>query len=155
MDIQQLRKELEADEGVKMENGQHVTYKCSADKLTFGIGHMVLKSDPEYNQPVGTPVSADRVTECFDRDIESVIEDCNRLYPQFDSLPEDCQLIIANMMFNLGLPTLSKFKNMKKHVDEEDWEMAAAEMENSRWARQLPNRSGRLIERMRILAIPF
>lgn len=150
MNLQKLREELEADEGIK-----YVTYKCSADKLTFGVGHMVLESDPEYNQPVGTPVSADRVTECFDRDIESVIEDCQRLYSQFDSLPEDCKLIIANMMFNLGLPTLSKFKNMKKHVDEEDWELAAAEMEDSKWARQLPNRSSRLVERMRLLAVPF
>ena len=150
MDIEKLREELEADEGCK-----YVTYKCTADKLTFGIGHMVLESDPEYNQPVGTAVSADRVTECFDKDIESVIEDCNRLYSDFDDLPEEVQLIVANMMFNLGLPTLSKFKNMKKHIDDKDWELAASEMENSRWARQLPNRSGRLIDRMRILAIPF
>tara|TARA_B100001094_G_C17775148_1_gene597008 strand:- start:29 stop:469 length:441 start_codon:yes stop_codon:yes gene_type:complete len=144
MNIQKLREELEADEGIK-----YVTYKCSADKLTFGVGHMVLESDPEYNQPVGTAVSADRVTECFNRDIESVIEDCQRLYSQFDSLPEDCKLIIANMMFNLGLPTLSKFKDMKAAIDAEQWSAAADAMLDSKWAKQLPNRSGRLITRMR------
>ena len=150
MNIEKLRTELESDEG-----NEKCTYTCSQDRVTFGIGHLVLPDDPEYSQPIGTPVSEDRITECFDRDIESVIEDCQRLYSQFDGLPEDCKLIIANMMFNLGLPTLSKFKNMKKHVDEEEWELAASEMENSKWARQLPNRSSRLVDRMRLLAVPF
>lgn len=150
MNLQKLQEELTADEGCKF-----VTYKCTEDKLTFGIGHLVLESDPEYNLPVGTVVSPDRVTECFDRDIQSVLADCERLYPDFYSLPEEAQLIIANMMFNLGLPTLSKFKNMKKHVDEEDWEMAANEMENSRWFKQVPNRAERLVDRMRMLSVPF
>ena len=150
MNLQKLQEELTADEGCKF-----VTYRCTEDKLTFGIGHLVLESDPEYNLPVGTTVSADRVAECFDKDIQSVLTDCERLYPDFYSLPEEAQLIIANMMFNLGLPTLSKFKKMKKHVDEEDWEMAANEMENSRWFRQVPNRAERLVDRMRMLAIPF
>ena len=98
MNIQKLREELEADEGIK-----YVTYKCSADKLTFGVGHMVLESDPEYNQPVGTPVSSDRVTECFDRDVGTVIEESKRLYPQFDNLPEEVKLIIPFFPFCLYL----------------------------------------------------
>ena len=144
MNIQKLREELEADEGIK-----YVTYKCSADKLTFGVGHMVLESDPEYNQPVGTAVSADRVTECFNRDVGTVIEESKRLYPQFDNLPEEVKLIICNMLFNLGLPTLSKFKDMQAAINDRLWDEAADAMLDSKWARQLPNRSGRLIARMR------
>jgi len=144
MNVDQLRKELEIDEGIK-----HVTYMCSADRLTFGIGHLVLPDEPEYNQPVGTPVGADRVTECFDRDVGTVIEESKRLYPQFDNLPEEVKLIICNMLFNLGLPTLSKFKDMKAAIDAEQWSAAADAMLDSKWARQLPNRSGRLITRMR------
>ena len=144
MNVDQLRKELEIDEGIK-----HVTYMCSADRLTFGIGHLVLPDEPEDNQPVGTPVGADRVTECFDRDVGTVIEESKRLYPQFDNLPEEVKLIICNMLFNLGLPTLSKFKNMQAAINDRLWDQAADAMADSRWARQLPNRSGRLIERMR------
>jgi hypothetical protein len=44
---------------------------------------------------------------------------------------------------------------MKKHVDEEEWELAANEMESSRWFRQVPNRAERLVDRMRMLAVPF
>ena len=144
MNVDQLRKELEIDEGIK-----HVTYKCSADRLTFGIGHLVLPDEPEYNQPVGTPVSSDRVTECFDRDVGTVIEESKRLYPQFDNLPEEVKLIICNMLFNLGLPTLSKFKDMQAAINDRLWDEAAGAMLDSKWARQLPNRAGRLIARMR------
>lgn len=144
MNIEQLRLELELDEGCK-----YVTYKCSEDRLTFGIGHLVLPDDPEYDQPVGTAVSSDRVTECFDKDVGTVIAESKKLYPQFDSLPEEVKLIICNMLFNLGLPTLSKFKDMKAAIDAEQWSAAADAMLDSKWARQLPNRSGRLITRMR------
>ena len=144
MNIEQLRTELESDEGCVFS-----TYTCSEDRVTFGIGHLVLPDDPEYNQPIGSPVSADRVTECFDRDIGTVIAESQRLYPQFDNLPEEVKLIICNMLFNLGFPTLSKFKDMKAAIDDRLWDEAADAMADSRWAKQLPNRSGRLIERMR------
>ena len=147
MNIEQLRKELEVDEGVKYEiYNDHLGYP------TFGIGHLVLDTDPEYGEEVGTPVSEDRVAEAFDKDVEIVIDDCERLYPDFDELPEECQLIIANMMFNMGRPRLSKFKGMKAGVDSRDWNKAADEMIDSAWYRQVPNRAGRLVKRMRALA---
>src|SRR6056300_1435103 len=147
MNIDQLRKELEVDDGVKYEiYNDHLGYP------TFGIGHLVIDNDPEYGQEVGTSVSEDRVAEAFDNDVETVIDDCKKLYPDFDELPEECQLIIANMMFNMGRPRLSKFKGMKAGVDSQDWNKAADEMIDSAWYRQVPNRAGRLVKRMRALA---
>jgi GH24 family phage-related lysozyme (muramidase) len=147
MNIDQLRKELEVDEGVKYEiYNDHLGYP------TFGIGHLVIDTDPEYGEEVGTPVSEDRVAEAFDKDVEIVIDDCEKLYPDFDELPEECKLIIANMMFNMGRPRLSKFKGMKAGVDSRDWNKAADEMIDSAWYRQVPNRAGRLVKRMRALA---
>ena len=47
MDIDQLRKELEADEGCKHEIYlDHLGYK------TFGIGHLCKATDPENNMAV-------------------------------------------------------------------------------------------------------
>ena len=51
----------------------------------------------------------ERVDECFVNDIEKVIEDCTILYDDFYVLPEEAQLIIANMMFNLGQTKTIKF----------------------------------------------
>ena len=144
MNIQQLRKQLEIDEGVK--------YDIYLDHLglpTFGIGHLVTKTDPESGQAVGTSISKERVAECFDMDVQSVINDCNKLYEDFENLPEEVQQIIANMMFNMGYTRLSKFKGMKRGVDSLNWNQAADEMVDSRWYRQVTNRANRLVERMR------
>ena len=147
MNIEQLRKELEVDEGVKYEiYNDHLGYP------TFGIGHLVRDTDPEAGAALGTPVTEDRVIEAFNEDVETVLSDCAILYDDFDELPEEAQLIIANMMFNLGRPRLSKFKGMKAGVDARDWKKAADEMVDSAWYRQVPNRAGRLVARMKALA---
>ena len=104
MNIDTLKDELIADEGVKYEIYlDHLGYK------TFGIGHLCRAKDPENDMEVGTEVSKERVDECFAEDIEKVIDDCTILYDDFYILPEEAQLIIANMMFNLGRPRLVNF----------------------------------------------
>jgi lysozyme len=144
MNIEKLREEIELDEGCKYE-----VYLDHLGLPTFGIGHLVLDTDPEYGEPAGTNVSKERVSECFNKDVGTVIKDCQRLYPNFDSLPEEVQLIIANMMFNMGYPRLRKFKGMKAGVDSRDWQKAADEMVDSKWYHQVTNRAERLVQRMR------
>tara|TARA_Y100000401_G_C8244263_1_gene184686 strand:+ start:272 stop:724 length:453 start_codon:yes stop_codon:yes gene_type:complete len=144
MDLEILKKELTEDEGCKNEIYlDHLGYK------TFGIGHLVKAKDPENDMDVGTPVSDQRVAECFAEDIDKVIEDCIILYDDFYTLPDEVQLIIANMMFNLGRPRLTAFRKMKAAVDDHNWIEAAIQMEDSKWAKQVPNRANRLCDRMR------
>ena len=147
MDIEKLREQLEIDEGVV-----HEIYLDHLGYPTFGIGHLVRESDPEHGANVGTKVDEARCIEAFNQDVESVIKDCLILYPDFDDLPEEVQQIVANMMFNMGRPRLSKFKGMKAGVDARDWEKAADEMVDSSWYRQVTNRADRLVVRMRSLA---
>ena len=147
MNKDQLREELAEDEGCKFE-----IYLDHLGLPTFGIGALIKEHDPEYGQPVGTPVSEDRVRKRFNLDIAVTIEDCQVLYDDFDDLPEEAQLVIANMCFNMGRSRLSKFKGMKAGVDDRDWERAADEMVDSRWHDQVPNRAKRLVKRIRDLA---
>ena len=144
MNLDILRKQLEIDEGVK-----HDIYLDHLGYPTFGIGHLITKADPESGQAVGTTVSDERVQSAFETDVVSVIEDCKKLYDDFDELPEEAQQIIANMMFNMGRTRLSKFRGMKRGVDARDWNAAADEMVDSRWYRQVTNRADRLVQRMR------
>jgi len=146
MNIEQLREQLEIDEGVKYE-----VYLDHLGYPTFGIGHLVREADPEHGCEVGTSVSADRVAEAFEQDVQTVLSDCTKLYSNFDDLPEEAQQIIANMMFNLGYTRLSKFKGMKAGVDACDWNRAADEMVDSAWYKQVPNRAKRLVNRMRAI----
>jgi|TARA_R110000787_G_scaffold21079_3_gene62654 lysozyme len=147
MNTNELREQLEIDEGVKYE-----VYKDHLGYPTFGIGHLILDSDPEYGSEVGTAVSADRVIEAFEQDVKTVLQDCEILYPDFESLPETVQQVIANMMFNMGRPRLSKFKGMKRGVDARDWNSTAFEMVDSGWYRQVTNRAERLVQRIKALA---
>ncbi len=147
MNIEKLREEIAADEGEV-----HEIYLDHLGLPTFGIGHLVRDDDPESGLPVGTPVDNDRVVEAFESDIETVLSDCNKLYPDFNDLPEEAKRVIANMMFNMGRPRLSKFKGMKSGVDARDWNRAADEMVDSRWYRQVTNRADRLVTRVRALA---
>ena len=148
MDIDKLREEIAYDEGSVNE-----IYLDHLGLPTFGIGHLVLDSDSEYGQEVGTPVSEDRCNSAFDSDVQTVLSDCERLYPDFNDLPEEVQLIVANMMFNMGRPRLSKFKGMKRGVDARDWNSAADEMVDSAWYRQVTKRADRLVARMRAVQI--
>jgi lysozyme len=144
MNIDKLRKELERDEGVKYE-----VYLDHLGYPTFGIGHLITDDDPECGTSVGTEVTEYRVKEAFEIDVETVLTDCERLYVQFEHLPEEVQLIIANMMFNMGATKLSKFRGMKRGVDERDWLAAANEMVDSLWYKQVTNRAERLVKRMK------
>ena len=144
MDINQLRLELGQDEGC--------IYEVYLDHLgypTFGIGHLITNRDSEYGWSVGTDVDEYRVQEVFKEDVKTVLSDCEKLYDYFYNLPEEVQLIIANMMFNMGYTRLSKFRGMKRGVDSRNWEEAADEMVDSRWYNQVTNRADRLVVRMR------
>lgn len=143
MNIEQLKETLKVDEGVVYE-----IYNDHLGFATFGIGHLVLESDPEFGQAVGTPVSEERVDECFEKDVESVISDCKKLHDGWDGYPEEVKQIVANMMFNMGLTRLSKFKKHNSALQSGDWKTAAVEGRDSRWYKQVTNRAERLMERL-------
>jgi lysozyme len=143
MNIERVQKQLEIDEGV--------VYEIYTDHLgypTFGIGHLITKNDPEFEEPVGTPVSKERVDSVFAVDIKIAEDECKVLYKFWEELPEEVQEILVNMMFNLGRPRLSKFKKMTAALEMGDWKTAAIEGRDSRWYNQVGNRAERLMTRM-------
>ena len=143
MDINKLKETLKIDEGVVYEiYNDHLGYP------TFGIGHLVLEGEPEHGLSVGTPVTEERVDECFERDVEYVLNDCRILHEDFDSYPEEVKQIIANMMFNMGRTRLTNFRKHNAALKEGDWKTAAVEGRDSRWYRQVTNRAERLMKRL-------
>lgn len=146
MNIEAVFEQLKIDEGVE--------YKVYLDHLgypTFGVGHLVLKSDPEYGSEVGTAVSEERVAECFDKDFNTAVDECYQLYGPgtFNNFPGEVQEILINMLFNMGRPRLSKFINFNTALINQDWVKASEEMVDSVWYRQVGNRAKRLVERMK------
>ncbi len=143
MDINKLKETLKIDEGVVYEiYNDHLGYP------TFGIGHLVLEGEPEHGLSVGTPITEERVDECFERDVEYVLNDCRILHEDFDNYPEEVKQIIANMMFNMGRTRLTNFRKHNAALKEGDWKTAAVEGRDSRWYRQVTNRAERLMKRL-------
>lgn len=147
MNLEQLRMQLEYDEGCEYE-----VYLDHLGLPTFGIGHLVTENDEEYGCEVGTAVAEDRVREVFEDDIQITIDECMRLYDNWTDLPDEVQLILANMMFNMGRPRLSGFKKFNAAIANKEWEEASEEMIDSKWYRQVTNRAERLVKRMRNVA---
>lgn len=144
MNRENIFEQLKIDEGaVYAIYEDHLGYK------TFGIGHLVLPFDPEYNQAIGTPVSPKRVKECFEKDLEIAISECAVLYGEaWNKFPDEVQEVLVNMLFNLGRPRLSKFNNFNKKLCEGDYVGAAPEGRDSIWYRQVGNRAERLMKRL-------
>lgn len=146
MNLEQLQIELAADEGCKLE-----IYLDHLGYPTVGIGHLITEDDELYGFEVGSEVSQEHVDDLFHADVQRTLRDCEFLYSDFNDLPEEAQLIIANMCFQLGRPRLSGFKKMKAAVDSRDWREASRQMLDSKWAKQTPNRASRLSHRMAAL----
>lgn len=139
MNVKKLRDQLKIDEGVKYEiYNDHLGYP------TFGIGHLITEKDIEYGLPIGTKVDEWRVNEVFDADVKLYINETKKVFPDLDDKPDNIQLVLVNMCFNLGAPRLSKFKKFIAAIDDQQWSEAAVEMMDSRWAKQVGLRAERL-----------
>jgi len=143
LDREAVFEQLKVDEGVVYE-----VYHDHLGLPTFCVVHLVLESDPEYGEDVGFPVSEERVKECFEKDLDTAISECEVLYEDFGNWPDEVQQILVNMMFNMGRTRLSGFKNFKKALEEQDWKQAAIEGRDSKWYRQVTNRAERLMSRL-------
>lgn len=144
MNKERVFEQLKIDEGVKYE-----IYKDHLGYPTFGVGHLIVKDDPEYGEPEGTEISEDRVWEAFEKDLHIAECECVALYNnKFMTWPDEVQEILVNMMFNMGRTRLSKFKNFRSALEERDWKRAAVEGRDSLWYRQVTNRAERLMARL-------
>ena len=145
MNREAVYNQLKLDEGVEYE-----IYKDHLGYPTFGVGHLITKDDNEDDEPMGAIVSEERVRECFERDLDTSISECEVLYGEreFKNLPDEVQQVLVNMMFNMGRPRLSGFKKFNAAIKDHDWTTAAVEGRDSRWHKQVTNRAERLMVRL-------
>jgi lysozyme len=143
VDRNKLLEEITRDEGCVNE-----VYEDHLGYATFGVGHLIKKTDPEFGEDVGIAVSEERVQECLSSDIDTVCKELDKNMEWWKDLSDNRRRILANMCFNLGYTRLSKFKKFIAALQEQNWETAAVEMMDSRWATQVGARATRLRDRM-------
>jgi len=116
-------------------------YKCSAGKTTIGVGRNLDDRG----------ISNDESELMLTNDIETSINALMDMFGWsiFCTLSEKRQTVLIDLVFNLGQTRFLKFKKMIQAVKNNDFEEAAKQILESRYARQLPNRSQRNADMMR------
>lgn len=132
MDLERLKRTLKAHEGTgKVIKGRFFPYKCPSGKLTIGYGRNI--------EDVG--ISEIEAEFMLENDINAAIQLCKIMFFNFDMIDNVRQEVLVNMMFNMGYSTFSQFKKFKAAVEAENWNVAAKEMENSKWFKQVGQRA--------------
>lgn len=113
-------------------------YKCTAGKTTIGYGRNL--------DDVG--ISNVEAELMLTNDVISVIARLTSL-PVYNALDDVRRGAIVNMTFNIGFSGVMKFAKMWNCLALKDYHGAAAEMLNSKWAKQVGERAQELAEQMR------
>ena len=124
--IEALKAHLIAREGLRLK-----PYKCPQGKLTLGVGRNIEDNG----------ITTEEAMYLLTNDIHNTIEEWEYVFEDFPDLPVNAQLVLADMCFNLGLPTLLEFKKMLKAIEEEKWEEAGKQVLDSRYAKQVGERA--------------
>jgi len=132
--MDQLTEQLKKHEGFRSK-----PYLCSAGKLTIGYGRNL--------DDVG--VSRSEAFELLRQDIARARWDVEKNIECANKLNIPRQDVLINMCFNLGIYNLLLFKKMIAALEKRDYDEAAKQMLNSRWAVQVGYRAVELAEQMR------
>lgn len=89
------------------------------------------------------------ITNLYKFSLNKAYNDAKSIFKNFDSLPEEAQMVLLDMSFNLGGPRLKKFEKMIAAVNKKDFQKAADEMKNSKWYDQVKRRGVKLVKMMR------
>src|SRR5690554_4120050 len=123
--MNKLEKTLARHEGLRLK-----PYRDTVGKLTIGYGRNLDDAG----------ISEDEALVMMRNDIAVSRRELSQ-YDWFRRLDESRQGVLINMRFNLGLPRLLTFRRMIAALDNGDYNKAADEMLDSRWAEQVGNRA--------------
>ena len=135
-------------ESVKKHEGyRNKVYLDTLGKRTVGVGHLCVEDfwedDKEYEESF--------LMEILEKDLQEAIRGARSLMEEHDctDIDEQAEEILIEMVFQLGMTGVSKFKNMWKALSELNYVGASYEMLDSRWAKQTPNRANAMAKTMK------
>ena len=121
------------------------TYKDSLGKRTIGFGHLCVEPEQWDDDKEYTREELERV---FDKDFDEALKNAESLIGQ-RSINFIAKQVIIEIVFQLGIGGVGKFKKMWSALDSEDYGEASFQMMDSLWAKQTPNRAEKLSQKMR------
>ena len=132
MEYDDLKARIKEHEGFRDQ-----IYKDSLGFATIGYGHLVLDTDPFIE---GQSYPKEHLEKVFDGDFNIAKDNANKLIGDI-ALNHQAKCVIIEMVFQLGIGGVSKFKNMWKALGEGDYQTASEEMLDIRLSKQTPKRA--------------
>ena len=142
MNLERLLESVKKHEGYR-----NKVYLDTLGKRTGGVGHLCVEDfwedDKEYEESF--------LMEILQKDLQEAIRGAKELMEEHGcaDIDERAEEILIEMVFQLGMTGVSKFRNMWKCLSEINYLGASFEMLDSRWAKQTPNRAKDMAEQMK------
>ena len=120
--------QLRRDESVR-----DTMYRDELGNATVGVGHNL-----------STPLSARAIQMILEDDVSAKKIEMDASLPWAASLDDARYGALLNLSFNMGVGGLLGFPRMLRAIQAQDWDVAARELLDSRYARQVGDRATRL-----------
>ena len=132
--MNKLIEQLKRHEGVELK-----PYKDTVGKWTIGVGRNL--------DDIG--ISEQEAEMLLLNDIKEAERQLIATMPWTQELDEVRFSALLNFVFNVGIGTASKFVNAMEALRQRNYDMAADEMLDSRWSKQVGQRSIEVTEQIR------
>ena len=124
---------------IKKHEGRRLfPYECSAGKLTIGYGRNLEDNG----------ITDEEADYLLSNDLRRVRSELSMNFDWYLQLNDVRQAVVEDMLFNLGLVRFLGFKKFMKALEQQDYEEAAHQMLDSKWATQVASRADELAELM-------
>lgn len=137
--IDQTTASLMLEEGFRA-HAYHDT--ASPPRLSIGYGRNIDKTGG------GLGITEDEAKLMLHNDIARSVKECSN-WDWFEHQPDRVKRVLIELCFQLGYPALSGFNRMLSALSADNYSIAAKELLDSKFARQVPFRAQRLSDRLR------
>lgn len=140
---QELKERIKEHEGYR-----NTVYSDSLGFATIGYGHLVT---PEDHYKEGVEYPKEELDAQFEADFQTAKLNTEKLINDNNvaELLFNAKCVLIEMVFQLGIGGVSKFKKMWSALKEQDYNEASIQMLDSRWAKQTPSRANSLAQVMK------
>jgi|TARA_B110000093_G_C12824299_1_gene348296 lysozyme len=114
-------------------------YQDTLGIWTVGVGHNIQEKG----------ISQAVMELMLEEDLAEAVSELKRSVSFFSKMPEQVQEALVNLAFNMGIPRLMQFKKTLAYLRDGNFEAAADELLDSRYAEQVGRRADEVADMIR------
>jgi lysozyme len=134
MNNERLRETIIRHEGTRLD-----MYQDTLGIWTVGVGHNIQEKG----------ISQAVMELMLEEDLAEAVSELQRSVSFFSKMPEQVQEALVNLAFNMGIPRLMQFKKTLAYLRDGNFEAAADELLDSRYAEQVGRRADEVADMIR------